>query len=93
MRKKGKTDANQAGIVEYLRRAGCRVLILSAVGSGCPDLLVGHKNKLALVEIKDGKKKPSARKLTPDQVKFHEDWKGYPIFILKDDADVVEFLR
>ena len=74
MKKYGKIDANQTGIVRDLRKAGCRVLSLASVGGGCPDLLVYRPTTglFTLLEIKDGSKPPSARKLTPDQVKFHK---------------------
>lgn len=77
MRRKAKVDENQAEIVSALRLVGCSVLPLHAVGSGVPDLLVTDKNKdTFLMEIKDGAKPPSARKLTPDQVDFHASWRG-----------------
>lgn len=59
-----------------LRRCGASVQILSAVGKGCPDLLVGYRGKNYLLEVKDGKKKPSARRLTPDEEDFFLSWKG-----------------
>ncbi|MCG3770463.1 MAG: hypothetical protein JW384_01613 [Nitrosomonadaceae bacterium] len=71
-----KIDANQTEIVTALRKIGATVQILSAVGQGCPDLLIGYKGKNYLVEVKDGSKPPSQRKLTPDQVVWHRDWKG-----------------
>ena len=71
-----KIDANQTEIVTTLRKIGATVQILSTVGQGCPDLLVGYKGKNYLVEVKDGSKPPSQRKLTPDQVEWHRDWKG-----------------
>lgn len=80
MRRAAKVDANQAAIVSALRDAGCGVLDLSAVGKGCPDLLVHgpcYPWRTCLMEVKDGDKPPSARKLTPDQVKFHGAWKGW----------------
>ena len=97
-RKYGKPDANHAKIVKALLGAGCDVLDLKAVGNGAPDLLVCmpcYPHRLALIEVKDGEKPPSARKLTPDQVEFHARWKG-PIHIVTsvDEAlDAVGIVR
>jgi len=76
VRRAGKIDRNQPEIVERLRQAGATVQILSAVGQGCPDLLVGIKGRNMLLEIKDGLLAPSARKLTPDQLGWHAEWQG-----------------
>ncbi len=71
MRRAARTDANQTDIVDALRQVGAHVTILSAVGDGCPDLLVGYRGKLYVLEVKDGTKPPSARELTADQVQWH----------------------
>ena len=76
MRKSAKTDSNQSSIVEALRAIGCTVQILAQVGNGCPDLLVGFSGINLLLEVKDGSKAPSARKLTADQVVWHGEWRG-----------------
>jgi Holliday junction resolvase len=76
MRLAAKIDANQQEIVRKLRAVGCTVETLAAVGKGVPDLLVGFKGKNYLFEVKDGLKPPSQRKLTPDQVVWHEKWRG-----------------
>ena len=76
MRRAAKVDANQAQIVDALRSAGATVQPLHAVGKGCPDLLVGHRGVNLLIEVKDGSKPPSARKLTQDQVSWHDTWRG-----------------
>lgn len=76
-----RTDANQLQIVKALREAGHSVLILSGVGKGCPDIMVGilHGGKRynLLFEIKDGMKPPSQRKLTPCEALFFERWLGH----------------
>lgn len=74
MRRAAKKDRNHPEIVKALRDAGCRVLDLGAVGNGCPDLLVRRGGRLVFLEVKDGKKPPSARALTMDQVRFHREW-------------------
>lgn len=81
-----RVDFNQREITTYLRSQGATVLILSAVGRGCPDLLVGLNKRNVLVEVKDGAKPLSAQKLTPDQLRFHSIWQG-EIIILRGLAD------
>src|SRR5689334_19532335 len=82
MRRAAATDANQKEIVAALRAVGCTVVITSALGKGFPDLVVardqggGGRGANVLMEIKDGSKPPSERKLTPDQEWFHRWWKG-----------------
>ena len=76
MRRASKVDANQKAVVAALVKIGCTVQHLHAVGEGCPDLLVGYHGKNYLIEIKDGAKPPSKRKLTPDQVEWHDKWQG-----------------
>jgi len=70
MRRAAKVDDNQSEIVSALRSIGATVAITSAVGDGFPDLVVGFNGVNFLLEIKDGKKAPSAQKLTPDQKIF-----------------------
>lgn len=77
MRRAAKIDANQPAIVKALRSAGARVQSLASVGKGCPDLLVGFGGKNLLLEVKDGAKPPSARKLTPLEVEWHSQWTGF----------------
>lgn len=71
-----KTDGNQAEIVEGLRAIGCSVRPTHTAGKGFTDLVVGFRGLNFLIEIKDPKQIPSKRKLTPDQVKFHSEWRG-----------------
>lgn len=77
MRRAAKIDDNQRDIVSALRQAGCSVQSLAGVGKGCPDLVVGFRDRNFLIEIKDGSKSPSKRKLTQDEQNFHSMWKGH----------------
>lgn len=74
MRRAAKVDANQAAIVGALKACGAQVLSLAAIGKGVPDLLVLHRGRYQLLEVKDGSKSPSERRLTPAQEDFHRDW-------------------
>lgn len=71
-----KVDANQAEIVDALRKAGATVQPLHRVGSGCPDLLVGYRGANLLMEVKDGSLSPSEQKLRGSQVAWFEAWRG-----------------
>lgn len=82
-----RTDANHADMVEEFRRLGASVLDLSRMGEGAPDLLIAFGGLCMLVEVKNPKKPPSARKLTPDQVDFWNGWKANPrIVMTKQDC-------
>lgn len=89
-----KVDRNQAEIVAALRSAGCSVQCLHAVGGGVPDLLVSRQTRapfsrgalLFLLEVKDGTKPPSARKLTEDQADWHRNW---PVSVVTCVADAL----
>ncbi len=80
MRRAARTDANKAEIVEALRAAGCVVYDLKLP----VDLLVGAGGKTLLVEIKDGRKAPSAQKYTKLQASFMASWTGGPVATVRD---------
>jgi hypothetical protein len=88
MRRAARIDDNQPEIVAYLRQRGASVQILSAVGQGCPDLLVGYRTATVPVEIKDGAKPPSRQALTPDEALWMAQWAGsYRVVRSVDDAE------
>ena len=91
VRRASRIDENQKRIVRVLRQTGCRVCSTSAVGNGFPDLLVYRPaiDTLFMLELKDGSKAPSRRKLTPHQVKFHEDWPVHVVESVEDALKVV----
>ena len=91
MRTAAKVDANQPDIVAALRQVGATVQPIHMVGKGCPDLLVGYRSRNYVLEVKDGAKVPSARKLTPDELRWHDDWRG-EVFIVKDEYEAIEVI-
>jgi len=92
MRYANRIDANQNMIVDALRKAGAVVRIISQ-GDGIPDLLVGYKGYTILMEVKDGDKVPSARKLTEAEQKFFNDWQGGLLMIVNSPEEALEILE
>lgn len=77
-----KTDANHKEIMNAFRQIPyLSVFSTHMVGKGFPDIVVGYRGINLLVEIKDGKKSPSQRKLTKDEMVFHRQWNGQVIVI------------
>ena len=66
-RYRARVDANHGDIVTALRSVGTGVQSLASVGDGCPDLLVAFRGAWHVLEVKDGSKPPSHRKLTPEE--------------------------
>lgn len=93
MRRAAKIDANQPEIVRALRAIGCTVHSLAPVGDGCPDLLVGHAGRTALLEVKDGSLPPSDRKLTPKQLDWHAKWNGGTLAVVCDVESAIRAVR
>jgi len=54
---------------------------------------VGYKGKTALLEVKDGAKVPSARKLTELEEKFFATWTGGPLFIVNSPEEAVAMVE
>ena len=92
MRYANRIDANQNKIVDALRKAGAVVRIISQ-GDGIPDLLVGYKGYTILMEVKDGDKVPSARKLTEAEQKFFDDWRGGMLVVINSVEEAIETLK
>lgn len=83
-RHSGRVDVNQAEIVQGLRRVGCSVAVMSDVGEGFPDLVVGFRGRTYLFEVK------SARgKVSPSQEAWLGEWQGHAAVVrtLEDCLD------
>jgi hypothetical protein len=83
MRRRARTDDNQAAIISALRQLGCEVADLSGVGEGLPDLLVMDRSKrLRLFEVKT-----ATGKLRPQQQAFQA--KGWPVQVVRSVDEAV----
>lgn len=89
MRRAAQVDRNQAEIVAALRAVGCSVVPMHAVGEGCPDLAVGRAGVSYWIEVKDGARPPSERRLTPAQVRWHAEWRGKPPVVVTSVAEAL----
>jgi len=93
-----RVDENQQEIVDALRQAGVMVRVVTQ-GEGLPDLLCGYTNPASgnqytiLLEVKDGNKPPSARKLTAAEEKFFMEWTGGLLAIVKSPEEALDLIR
>ena len=86
-----RIDSNQPEIVKALRQAGALVNHTHTIGHGFPDVIVGYKGRLHLLEIKDGSLAPSKRRLTPDEMRWHSEWTGY-VSIVNDPIEALKVI-
>lgn len=92
MRRAAKVDDNQKEIVEGLRKFGASVLITSQL-KNCFDILVGYKGVNYIMEIKDGKKPPSQRKLSEGEQKFKDSWKGGEYYVVLSLEQAIKIIN
>jgi len=79
-----RVDANQAEVVEALRKVGWSVALTHEVGKGFPDLVVAKDGYTLLVEVKNGE----AGKLTRQQVEFMSNWTG-DVVVVRSAEDAI----
>lgn len=92
MRRAAKVDDNHAEIRRAYRHLGCTVKDTHMIGQGFPDMIVALFGFNELVEVKDGSKIPSKRKLTPDEIEFHNTWNS-KVWIIESVDDVVRHVE
>jgi hypothetical protein len=92
LRVRARKDSNHVEIVKAFRDLNVSVHDTAQLGDGFPDICVATNQTTVLVEIKDGEKPPSARKLTEDEARFHEQWQGW-IEIVYSVDDVINLVK
>jgi hypothetical protein len=91
MRYVAAVDANQKTIVAALRAAGAFVIPTHQMGGGFPDLVVVRKGTISFLEVKDGAKPPSERKLTADEIRFIADcsMQSVQVHVVKSEEEAL----
>lgn len=92
MRTAARVDSNQKEIVEGLRKIGASVLPTHQLKNAF-DILVGFKGVNYIMEIKDGNKPPSQRKLTPGEQKFKDSWKGGTYHVVESLEQAINIIN
>lgn len=87
-RRAAKVDDNQSEVVALFRKLGWTVLIISQL-KNCCDIIISKNGRTVAVEIKDGAKPLSKRKLSDGEVKFRDNWQG-EYALIETQEDVVK---
>lgn len=91
-RTRGRVDQNQKEIVAGLRAKGASVEILSNVGKGVPDLLVGWDGKNFLLEVKSTVTSYGRNGLNDMQQVWFAEWHGHAAVVSSlEEAIMVVF--
>jgi len=92
-RRNSKVDGNHNSIVTDLKKLkGVSVKSVATIKKFL-DIVVGYNGVNYLFEIKNPEYPPSARKLTPDEKIFHDEWTGQADVILytKDILEIINY--
>lgn len=85
-----RTDGNHSDVIGALRQSGWYVCDTSRLGNGFFDAIAVKHGLVRFIEIKDGSKPPSARKLTKDEAEMHVDFinAGAHVVVLESVEDI-----
>lgn len=87
-----RIDRNHQEIIAVFRYMECVVKDLSSCGNGVPDLCVHMGGMPHFVEIKDGTKTLSGRKVTKAQIDWAETWPRN-VWLVECPEDVIDLVR
>ena len=92
--RKARVDNNQKEIVKELRKVGAVVKHTHTI-KNLFDILVYYKGKTYSVEIKDGTKPPSARKLTEGELVCKKDLEsvGVKYWVIESIEEALNMLK
>ena len=91
MRRAARRDHGEQDIVKAMRACGAFVKVINDEGTF--DLLCWYGGRTLLLEIKDGLKPPSARRLTDAEQKFHDEWPGDNLYIINSVQEALDLLK
>jgi hypothetical protein len=81
MRRRAKVDANQGEVDQALRQMGWLVWPTHQLGNGFPDRIAMKAGRVVFIEVKDGSKPPSDRKLTPAEEDAHRMFAAFGVHV------------
>lgn len=86
-----RVDANQAEVVDAIRKAGYEIIDLARVGGGVPDLVVlAPDGWIHLMEIKNPKSRGKLNKL---QQEWHAKWRGEKPIVVNSAEEALDWLH
>ena len=91
MRRAARRDAGEDQIVSAMQACGAYVTKINDAGRF--DLLCWYRGHTLLLEVKDGRKPPSAQALTPAEEKFHQEWPGDNLHIVNSVEVALDILK
>lgn len=91
VRTASRKDRNHNEIKDTLSKLGWSVLDIYQIPNSA-DLIAAKNGFTVLIEVKDGRKPPSSRKLTPGERTFAESWPGY-YCVIESVSDALLFDR
>jgi hypothetical protein len=89
---RSRKDANHNEIARTFIDLGCTVFDCHSLRGGIGDLIIGVAGVTTLVEVKNGAKSHSRRKLTPAEQNIHTTWRGR-IDIVESVEDAIRLVK
>ena len=92
VRQRARRDANHNEIVAVFESLGATWLDTSGIG-GALDGAIGYAGIDQRVEIKDGEKFLSRRRLTKDEETTFQEWRGRPPVVVETVEDAISLVN